>query len=205
MKKWTGGVLIIGLAFILLVSYSFIQKQPQKQSSYEFFHPNEETANLSTLVQRKVEMLQTSVKRAHLINVDGLDYLFNLTNMPKEEEIKPLLAWGQMRLLLSRSDSLPETAQGIKEAAVAWKELRSKIDEKKGSKFVDNEERNCSYSVGLMNDTSSFSSNGSVVLGMPCGLIEDSSITIIAIPDKTQDGFRIELVGQEGKRSQTHP
>lgn len=206
MKKWTGGVLIIGLACILLVSYSFVQKQPRKQSSYEFFHPNEESANLNS-VQRKAEMLQTSVRRPHLSNVDGLDDLFNLTHMPKEEEIKPLLAWGQMRLLLSRSDSLPETAQGIKEASVAWKELRSKMDEKKASKFVDNkeEERNCSYSVSLMNNTTLFSSNGSVILGMPCGLIEDSSITIIAIPDKKQDGFRIELVGSKGKEEPDPP
>ncbi|KAI3523806.1 hypothetical protein L1887_02229 [Cichorium endivia] len=194
MKKWTGGVLIIGLACILLVSYSFIQKQPQKQSSYEFFHPNQKHTNLTNLEQPKVEKLQTFVKRPHLVNLDGLDYLFNSTHMPKEEESnsKPLLAWGQMRLLLSRSDSLPMTAQGIKEAAVAWKELHSeKIDENRASKFVHNNKKNCSFSVISMNNDTSFS--------IPCGLIEDSSITVIAIPDGKQDGFQIEFVGSKGK------
>nr|GEZ62110.1 hydroxyproline O-galactosyltransferase GALT3 [Tanacetum cinerariifolium] len=145
MKKWTGGGLIIGLACILLVSYSFIQKQPRKQSSYEFFHPYEEITNLSSIaVVTNVEKVQ---KRPHLVKVNGLDYLFNSTYMPKEEEAKPLLAWGQMRLLLSRSDSLPETAQGIKEAALAWKELRSIISKNQASKLLHNEnERNCSYS-----------------------------------------------------------
>ncbi|CAI9290683.1 unnamed protein product [Lactuca saligna] len=191
MKKWTGGVLIIGLACILLVSYSFIQKQPEKQSSYEFFHPNQEHTNFSNSEQPKGEKLQTFVKRPRLINLDGLNYLFNSTHMPKEEEGKPLLAWGQMRLLLSRSDSLPMTAQGIKEAAVAWKELQSTIDENRASKFVDNKERNCSFSVISMNNATSFS--------IPCGLIEDSSITVIAIPKGNQDGFQIEFVGLKGK------
>lgn len=204
MKKWTGGGLIIGLACILLVSYSFIQKQPRKQSSYEFFHPNEEIANLSSVsVVTKVEKLQ---KRPHLVKVNGLDYLFNSTYMPKEEEAKPLLAWGQMRLLLSRSDSLPETAQGIKEAALAWKELRSIISKNRASKFVHNKyERNCSYSVSGVNNSTLFSSNGSIILEIPCGLIHDSSITIIAIPDGKQDGFEIEFVGSEGKEEPNPP
>nr|XP_043613791.1 hydroxyproline O-galactosyltransferase GALT3 [Erigeron canadensis] len=199
MKKWTGGVLIIGLACILLVSYSFIQKQPQKQSTYEFFHPNEKITNLNSSIQTRDEKLQTSFRRPHLVNVDGLNYLFNSTHLPKEEEGKPFLAWGQMRLLLSRSDSLPETAQGIKEAAVAWKELKSEIDEKRASKFVHKDERNCSYSVSAVNSSTLFSTNGSVILEIPCGLVGDSSITIIAIPDGNQDGFGIEFVGSEGK------
>ncbi|KAI3825501.1 hypothetical protein L1987_06991 [Smallanthus sonchifolius] len=192
MKKWTGGVLIIGLTCILLVSYySFIQKQPQKQSSYEFFHPNQQITSKSQ---------NSTTTRPHLVNVDGLDYLFNSTHMPKEEEAKPLLAWGQMRLLLSRSDSLPETAQGIKEAAIAWKELKSKIDETRASKFDHNKvEKNCSFSVSAVNGSVLFPSNDTVILGIPCGLIEDSSITLIAIPDGNQDGFQIEFVGLEGK------
>lgn len=204
MKKWTGGVLIIGLACILLVSYSFIQKQPQKQSSYEFFHPNEQIASNS--VETKQENLQTSFKRPHLVNVDGLDYLFNSTHMPKEDEAVPFLAWGQMRVLLSRSDSLPETTQGIKEAVVAWKELKSKIYENQVSKFVhDKEEKNCSYSVSAANSSTLFSGNGSVILEIPCGLIEDSSITVIAIPDGNQDGFQIEFLGLKGKEEPDPP
>ncbi|KAL8262624.1 hypothetical protein R6Q59_023973 [Mikania micrantha] len=200
MKKWTGGVLIIGLACILFVSYSFIQKQPEKQSSYDFFHPNEEIANFSKTVDPIGEKIQISNRRPHLVNVDGLDYLFNATHMPTEEEAKPLLAWGQMRLLLSRSDSLPETAQGIKEAAISWKELRSKIDETRVSKSDHKKvEKNCSFSVSAVNSSTLFPGNETVILEIPCGLIKDSSITLIAIPDGNQDGFSIEFVGLEGK------
>lgn len=206
MKKWTGGVLIIGLACILLVSYSFIQKQPQKQTSYEFFHPNEKITSVSKTVQTNEETRQVPVRRPHLVNVAGLDYLFNSTYMPKEAEAVPFLAWGKMRDLLSRSDSLPETAQGIKEAAMAWKELKSKIDENQASKLVRNkEERNCSYSVSSVNNSTILSSNVSVILWIPCGLIEDSSITIIAIPEGNQDGFGIEFVGSEGKDEPNPP
>ncbi|KAI3717656.1 hypothetical protein L1987_69413 [Smallanthus sonchifolius] len=191
MKKWTGGVLIIGLTCVLLVSYySFIQKQPKKQSSYQFFHPNQQITSKSL----------NSTTTPHLVHVDGLDYLFNSTHMPKQEEAKPLLVWGQMRLLLSRSDSLPETAQGIKEAAMAWKELKSRIDETRASKFDHSKvEKNCSFSVSAVNGSALFTSNETVILGIPCGLIEDSSVTLIAIPDGNQDGFQIEFVGLEGK------
>ncbi|KAL4590738.1 hypothetical protein LXL04_003680 [Taraxacum kok-saghyz] len=190
MKKWTGGVLIIGLACILLVSYSFIQKQPQKQSSYEFFHPYQQHINSNNSQQPKGEKLQTFVNRPHVVNYDGLDYLLNTTLLPKKEEKKPLLAWGQMRLLLSRSDALPMTAQGIKEAAMAWKELWSS-NENKTSNFDHSKERNCSFSA--------ISTNNATSLSIPCGLIEDSSITVIAIPDGKEDGFQFEFVGPEGK------
>jgi len=40
-------------------------------------------------------------------------------------------------------------------------------------------------------------SNDSVILRVPCGLIEDSSVTLIAIPDGKQDGFQVELVGSD--------
>ncbi|KAK1407963.1 hypothetical protein QVD17_39591 [Tagetes erecta] len=184
MKKWTGGVLIIGLTCILLLSYCFIQKQPHKQSSYEFFHPNQDSEHTVG------EHIQTK-PHPHLVNVEGLDYLFNSTHMLKEEEAKPLLTWGQMRLLLARSDSLPETAQGIKEAAVAWKELSSMIHE------TPKVEKNCSFSVSAVNGSELLPSNDSVILRIPCGLIEDSSVTLIAIPDGKQDGFQIELVGSD--------
>ncbi|XP_076894226.1 hydroxyproline O-galactosyltransferase GALT3-like [Bidens hawaiensis] len=192
MKKWTGGVLIIGLTCILLLSYSFIQNKPQNQSAYQFFHPDPGSGK--PVVEQK---LQTSspTTRPHLVNVDGLDSLFNLTHTLNNEDAKPLLAWGQMRTLLSRSDSLPETAQGIKEAAIAWKELKSKIDETRASKFDDTKvDRNCSFSVSAMNITTLVSSNDSVILGIPCGPIEDSSITLIAIPD---GNFQIEFVGSK--------
>ncbi|KAF5818838.1 putative galactosylxylosylprotein 3-beta-galactosyltransferase [Helianthus annuus] len=199
MKKWTGGVLIIGLTCVLLFSYSFIQqKQPQKQSAYQFFHPDDDKiANFSKPVGEKLETLTI---KPHLVDVDGLDYLFNSTHTLKREELKPLLAWGQMRLLLSRSDSLPETAQGIKEAAAAWKVLKSEIDETRVSKFDHSTmDKNCSFSVSAVNGSSLVASNDTVILAIPCGLIVDSSVTLIAIPDGNQDGFQIEFVGSQGK------
>ncbi|XP_059631993.1 hydroxyproline O-galactosyltransferase GALT3 [Cornus florida] len=198
MKKWSGGVLILALAMILFLRYSYMGgNQPPKQSAYDFFngHPANDsklnTTDSDNSGQAIVKKLQTTTKKKpHFIDVEGLDDLYALQNISKQES-KALLVWGQMRLLLSRSDALPETAQGIKEAAVAWKDLLSTFV-KDNSSF--SEERDCPYSVSTFNTT--LSSNDSI-LEIPCGLVQDSSVTVIGIPDGQQGSFQIELVSSQ--------
>uniref|UniRef100_A0A5B7BZN1 Putative beta-1,3-galactosyltransferase 16 n=1 Tax=Davidia involucrata TaxID=16924 RepID=A0A5B7BZN1_DAVIN len=207
MKKWSGGVLIIVLATILVLRYSFMGNQPKRQSAYDFFnnHPTNDSGlkggDQVESSEKKVKKLKSTMKkRPHLIDVKGLNDLYTLGNI-SEEESKSLLVSAQMHPLLSRSDALPETAQGIKEAAIAWKELLSTIEQNKASKFgnVSNnnniqEDKDCPYSVSTFNMT--ISSSGSV-LQIPCGLVEDSSITVIGIPDGQQRSFQIELLGSQ--------
>ncbi|KAL7163351.1 hypothetical protein ACSBR2_039449 [Camellia fascicularis] len=178
MKKWSGGLLILGLASILFLRYCFMgKKQPQKQSSYDFFNnyppddydiirDNDEVDSSQTTTK----ILHVNVKKKpHLIDIKGLRDLYSPKNISSKES-KAFLVWAQMRSLLSRSDALPETAQGIKEAAIAWKELLS-------------------WSV----------------LQIPCGLVEDSSITVIGIPDGHRGTFQIKLVGSQFTEEATHP
>ncbi|KAL6990162.1 hypothetical protein U1Q18_015909 [Sarracenia purpurea var. burkii] len=213
MKKWSGGMLILALATILVLCYSFIGKQPQKQPAYDFFnnHPPDDSQVISgsdkvnsTLTQ--LQRLQTTVKKKpHLIDVEGLADLYTLENISNEES-KALLVWAQMRSLLSRSDALRETAQGVKEAAVAWKELLSVIENEKASKIFETsnnsnipEHKDCPYSVSAFNTT--ISSSG-YVLQVPCGLVEDSSITVIGIPDGHHVPFQIELLGSQFQKEE---
>lgn len=204
MKKWSGGVLIIGLALILIVSYSFMGKRPQKQSAYDFFNyhstndSNVKASNGPNTAHTGIDKLKTTEKRPHLINFEGLADLYTSNNVSREDS-KALLVWAQMRPLLSRSDALPETAQGIKEAAIAWKELLSKFEEDRASKFdnmsVDSPTRDfkdCPYLVSAFNGT--LSRNGSI-LEIPCGLVDDSSITMIGIPHGQLGSFQIQLIG----------
>lgn len=199
MKKWTGGILIVGLALILVIRYSFIEKQTQKQSAYDFFHPlpsndsDVSGSNVNKLIQIEVKKLQGTAKRPHLIKIEGLDDLLNLTNISKEES-KALLVWSHMWPLLSRSDALPETGQGIKEAVVAWKELLSTIGKKRVANGDSREDKDCPYSIKVLNSTIP---SGVSFLEIPCGLVEDSSITIIGVPDGQQGSFRIELFGSK--------
>ncbi|KAJ0092507.1 hypothetical protein Patl1_24802 [Pistacia atlantica] len=207
LKNWSGGLLIIALAIVLFFSYSFIgigtqpqkqdenqnQKQKQKQSADDFFryHPGNESDT-----RREVKKAPPVVPRKpYIVNVEGLGDLYAKNNI-SEEEAKPLLTWARMRLLLSRSDALSETAQGIKEAAVAWKDLLLTIEKEKASKFngSGDEVKNCAFSVSKLDEK--LSRNGTV-LELPCGLVEDSSITVVGIPDGRYRSFQIELIGSQ--------
>ncbi|XVF66057.1 hypothetical protein PTKIN_Ptkin10aG0003400 [Pterospermum kingtungense] len=111
------------------------------------------------------------------------------------EESKALLLWPHMHLLLSRSDALPETSLGIKEASAAWKELLAVIEQGKTTKLSHNirlKEKNCPFSISNLDKTLF---GGGDILELPCGLVEDSSITIIGTPDGRCWSFEIVLAG----------
>ncbi|XP_052208087.1 hydroxyproline O-galactosyltransferase GALT3 [Diospyros lotus] len=208
MKKWSGGMLILALGSILIMRYSFMGRQPKKQSASDFFnsHPpdgygvvkgSDEVDSSHTQTKKLKHIV---AKKPNRIDVEGLNDLYTLRNI-SEQEYQVLLAWAQMRALLSRSDALPETVQGIKEGSIAWKELLSAIEEEKISKFsltTNNSNipraKNCPYSISTFNATTS--SNGSA-LQIPCGLVVDSSITLIGISDGHHGSFQIELVGSQ--------
>ncbi|CAH9114935.1 unnamed protein product [Cuscuta epithymum] len=213
MKKWAGCLLILGLAVTLLFRFSSIEKPLQKQSAYDFFnsHPPSSTYNVEDYAKDisddNVEEVMPPVKetnhsrfkgKPHFVNFDGLVDLYSSHNV---SDSVAMLVWGEMRSLLSRSDALPNTAQGIKEASLAWKELLLSITEE--DKSLDEKEgKECTYSVSLFNET--LSKNESI-LEIPCGLIEDSSITVIGMPDSEQESFRIDLVGSQLPEGVTPP
>ncbi|XP_071937718.1 hydroxyproline O-galactosyltransferase GALT3-like isoform X1 [Coffea arabica] len=206
MKKWTGGVLIVGLALILVISYSFVGKSAQqKQSAYDFFnnHPADNANPEGRKGHDNVKSAETDVKKAlnfkgkpRFVHVEGLSSLYSSLGNFSKEESKALQVWSRMRFLLPRSDALPETLQGIKEAAAVWKELLSTVQEDKASKANKvGEDVDCPYYVSAFNGTKSRSQNAT--LEIPCGLVEDSSVTVIGMPDALQDGFQIELIGSK--------
>lgn len=205
-KKWAGYLLIIGLALVLLVRYSSVEKSysiveksgssegesPQKQSAYGFFNDHPDINEGPKDVKLKPVELVTFKEKPRLIDVEGLNDLYCLSNFSREES-KALLAWSKMRLLLSRSDGLNGTAEGVKEAAIAWKDLVSFIEKSKASQ-VETENDDCPYSVTAFNTATLRDGSN---LRIPCGLVEDSSITVIGIPDAKQESFQIELVGSK--------
>lgn len=206
MKKWTGGVLIVGLALILVISYSFNGKSTQqKQSAYDFFnsHPADNAIPEGSKGHDNVKSPEIDIikilnfkGKPRFVHVEGLSSLYSSLGNFSKEESKALHVWRRMRFLLSRSDALPETLQGIKEAAAVWEELLSTIQEDKASKVNGaGKELDCPYYVSAFNGTKSRSQN--TTLEIPCGLVEDSSVTVIGIPDALQDSFQIELIGSK--------
>lgn len=193
----------LGMMFLLLYRLKRIQPQKQsvKQSAYSFFNnhsPNDTINGSNNLPINPLDVkLQKPTKRAHLVHVTGLDILYDMKNL-SEGEMNAVLAWTYLRSLLSRSDALSETAQGIKEASVAWKELLLTVEKNKASKISklnNSENRNCPYSVTTLGKTVE---DSRVTLDLPCGLVVDSSITLIGIPNGQQNrSFQIDLAGQE--------
>lgn len=133
----------LGMMLLFLYNVKGIQPQKQsaKQSAYNFFHnhtPGDSINGSSNLPVNSSEVelkrVTTPAKRPHLVHVAGLDDLYDMKNLSKEET-NSVLIWDSLRSLLSRSDALAETAQGVKEASVAWKELLSIVEKDKASKI----------------------------------------------------------------------
>lgn len=199
MKRWTGGLLISGLAFLLLIRYDFVGKVPQKQSAYDFFNghaaENGNSQGKATVSSdhsdKPVSKPLNNRIKPEVVDFEGLSVLYTLGNFSIESKV--LDVWRRMREILSRSDALPDTALGIKEAAVAWKQLVSTLEESKDTKLRgSSSEKDCPYYVNAFNGTG-FGSK--YYLDIPCGLIEDSSITLIGTPKSQASDFQIELVG----------
>ncbi|XP_057421279.1 hydroxyproline O-galactosyltransferase GALT3 isoform X2 [Lotus japonicus] len=207
MKKWYGGLLITVLGMSLLLFYSLKgiqpQKQPAKQSAYGFFNNHPQNGSVKESISLPVNSSDVEPnqvpeprKKPHLIHVAGLDDLYDMKTI-SEGEMNVLLVWTYLRSLLSRSDSLPETAQGVKEASVAWKELISTIEKDKASKIskIDSPAyKKCPFSVSTLGKTID---DSGITLDFPCGLVVDSSITLIGIPNGLNRSFQIDLVGHE--------
>ncbi|XP_011071350.1 hydroxyproline O-galactosyltransferase GALT3 [Sesamum indicum] len=213
MKKWTGGVLIIGLALVLVLSYSFIGKSEssKKQSAYDFFnaHPvKEDHSDVNTnasdeLSEAKAKRLHTVGSKPKFRNFKGLGYLYRLSKNMTRDDSNALLAWEQMRFLFPRSDALPDTAQGIKEAGIMWKDLLLMIEKDTVSKLGDATMNNaCPRFVTASNATLL---RNETFLEIPCGLVEDSSVTVIGVPDSLQESFQIELIGSQLKEELKPP
>lgn len=89
--------------------------------------------------------------------------------------------------LLSRPDGLPGTADGVREAAIAWRGLVASIKAEKDANFALESRKKCSFSV-----------NGSESeVEIPCGLVQDSAVTIVGLPVERNGSsrFGFELVG----------
>ncbi|XP_061360260.1 hydroxyproline O-galactosyltransferase GALT3 [Gastrolobium bilobum] len=215
MKKWYGGLLIMVLGMMLILLYSLKgiqpQKQSAKQSAYSFFNnnsPNDSIKGSSNLPVNssdvELKRVPKPTERPHLIHVEGLDDLFDVNKLSKGE-MNAVLVWTSLHSLLSRSDSLPETAQGVKEASVAWKELLSTLEEDKASKIskIDSpENQNCPFSVTTIGKTVA---DSGITLDIPCGLVVDSSVTLIGIPNGQNRSFQIDLAGQELEKEPSPP
>ncbi|KAL6008717.1 hypothetical protein ACLOJK_021943, partial [Asimina triloba] len=203
MKKWTGGTLIVALAIILLLRYSLMDIHTQKQPTVTFFaDPSDNASRIEKDVKKMPAAPPETPEhvKKHFIQIEGADDLFSLSNISIDES-RAKLVWAQMHSLVSRSDSLPETAQGVKEASIAWKDLVVTIEKEqtfRADSLNENgaKEKNCPFSLSLINPVSH--TNGSL-LAIPCGLVIGSSISVVGIIAENHSSFNIEFVSSQLK------
>ncbi|KAL9240758.1 hypothetical protein vseg_014941 [Gypsophila vaccaria] len=203
MKKWSGGTLILVLSFILLVRYTIIVFHPTKQtkqSAYDFFRNHvqndTETRERGAVAKSNISVTVANLEeKPFLIDVKGLNELYGSVNISSKDK-HSLATWTQLRIVLSRSDALPETAKGVEEASVAWRELLSVIKQdeplRNGSNANAGTDVKCPFAVNTFDEPVNSSRN---ILEIPCGLIEDSSVTLIGIPNGKNESFQFELEG----------
>ncbi|XP_010546943.1 PREDICTED: hydroxyproline O-galactosyltransferase GALT3 [Tarenaya hassleriana] len=193
MRKWSGGMFIMVLAVVLVIRYGALENRPEKQSESDQSVSMSHTVDDSRV--RSSKRVWEPGKKPRFANPEDLDYLFLGKNVSKDE-LKALLVWSHLHSVLARPDALSETAQGVKEGALAWKGLAFLIDEQK--RVSDTESDNMRKCLASVRSGDNADLSGlRPVLELPCGLNEDSSISVVGIPDEHSKGFQIQLVGAE--------
>ncbi|XP_039127925.1 hydroxyproline O-galactosyltransferase GALT3 [Dioscorea cayenensis subsp. rotundata] len=172
MKRWCGGSLILFLALMLTLSYTLFPStiKAPPPSSAAGIHPPPSPP--------------PPPKPQLLVSLPGLADLFSRSFLGLDHN----LAWSHLRTLLSRSDAISGTADGVREGAVAWRELQDTLEAEKLEKVAPWRKK-CPFLAG--------GNEGFVEI--PCGFVDGSAVSIVGIPvgfnGSSTGAFRIELVG----------
>ncbi|XP_073009572.1 hydroxyproline O-galactosyltransferase GALT3 [Typha latifolia] len=177
MKKWTGGTVILSLALVLILRYSLLHSSSSTTTATATFD--------TSAAAPKPHLRRNHRRRGHLLSsLSGLGDLFPPPNSTREtrSSLSSKLVWAHMRPFLARSDALASTADGVREAAAAVRELLAALDDE-----VDPKKRNCPFSVDGAGSS----------LQIPCGFVEDSAVTLVGVPiaRNGSSAFQIELIG----------
>ncbi|XP_057853396.2 beta-1,3-galactosyltransferase GALT1 [Cryptomeria japonica] len=205
MKKWFGSILIVFLIGVLVLRYHFMESVARKSSPFSFFtdHMPEALHLERDLLIRSTQPPESisQLEMPSVTDAETLHGLFSQGNLTKEE-IQIKLTWNDMKKLVFRTDLLPEARVGVKEAVVAWQDLMQSIEQDKLSEGVKSinvkngsKEKQCPFSLSAMNATNHQTSI--FFLQIPCGFVQDSSITIVGIPSGLLGKFQIELTGAQ--------
>ncbi|XP_034695262.1 beta-1,3-galactosyltransferase GALT1 isoform X2 [Vitis riparia] len=198
MKKWYGGGLIASLFMLLVLRYVFM-KNPIRDSYLTSPFSSNSTNPLEWINAGVLPVVQNPENASQVISADSIvSSLFGLRNISDEEQ-QSLHTWDHLKYLINHAQVLPNALEAIKEAGIAWTSLLASVEEEKlgytnESSVKRAKEKQCPYFLNKMNATE-LGSNG-YKLGVPCGLTQGSSITIIGIPDGLLGNFRIDLTGE---------
>ncbi|KAK3160771.1 hypothetical protein QOZ80_1BG0064210 [Eleusine coracana subsp. coracana] len=125
---------------------------------------------------------------AHLLpSLPGLSDLY-----PPPANSTSHLSWRFLRPLLLRSDALPGTAEGVLEAASAWRNLTLAVA-KEERRTRGSLRRGASCPASVEGDLRAGSAR------IPCGFVEGSAVTVVGVPREEAARFVVDMVGAAGE------
>ncbi|XP_068641663.1 beta-1,3-galactosyltransferase GALT1-like [Aristolochia californica] len=191
MKKWSGGVLISSLFFLLVLRYGIMDYPLGQKSLLSTFYPN--ITERHNWQQNGVSSpVQNPENASEVVSADTLiSSLFSQRNI-SNEELQSLKTWNRLTHLVSHAEVLPHAIEAIREAGAAWESLMSSVFAN-GTLNEKAKGKQCPYSLREMNTSRLDSSE--YRLKIPCGLVQGSSITVIGTPVGLLGNFRIDLTG----------
>lgn len=204
MKKWSGGLLIIFLFIILVIGFSVMDSSLWRQSAFSF--PTNLSSGILQLKENEVihptqhSENNTQAVQSPIFSTEELQHLFSWKNLSKEES-QVLQTWKHLKDLIHHRELLPQQSEAVIDAVFAWKDLLVSIEQEKLSRAIDsnslknNTKEQCPYSISAMNQTKL--QRDGFNLKIPCGLIQDSSITFVGIPTGLLGNFQIDLIGSQ--------
>ncbi|XP_024518666.1 beta-1,3-galactosyltransferase GALT1 [Selaginella moellendorffii] len=139
-------------------------------------------------------------------DVDTTELLVAMVSSIPPSSMQPVALWELFKPVMARRDLFAEARTKMTDAWNAWQQLLEFLRDAAASaatRKASSEERHCPYSVSWLNATD-LSKGGRVVADIPCGLVLDSSITLVGAPAGVMGDFRIDLVGQSfpGERAE---
>ncbi|GAB2242000.1 hypothetical protein Droror1_Dr00018775 [Drosera rotundifolia] len=209
MKKWYGGTVTASVFMVILLRYVLL-KSPIGQSYLTYTIVSNATNPLEWIMSTEHPDVQNPQSVfENVISADTFTFgLYSRRNLTKKES-EGLLTWNRLKSLISNSQTLPNAVEAVKEAAIAWSNLMTSVEEERlrsnKSSPKRSKEKQCPPYLNLNKINSTGSDDNYFRLTVPCGLTEDSSITIIGTPGGPGGNFRIDLTGEQIPGEQDPP
>lgn len=202
MKIWLGGFMIVFVCMVLLLRSKLLER-PLMQSYLDMLG-NQQPSLFHTFNSSSQDALHLGTenntatneppKKIELAKVPPVIQLALSHVNQSAVESSILSVWKYLTPVLSRPDCFPEAKRGMEEAEHHWREhveeRRFEDAHRENGTVVKTQEKQCPYSVS---STTMTLSEGR--LEIPCGLVVDSSITIVAMPVGVEMNFAVELLG----------
>lgn len=208
-KKRQGGYILLLLLSIFAIrcslSTGFFRSEGRSYRPYGFPNallwnltvsptpsPSPEESNSTSLSNSTAPLTEVDSSSNNTIVSEYPTIVPELFHPPK---VSPI--WGHMVKHLTRPNITQEATKALREGIWAWKEINNTIMEEaqkransSSHKRVDNK---CPYFVSALNATELKSEP--FLLPIPCGLVLDSSVTVVGTPGAVTGSFSLELIG----------